>query len=103
MMYCVGVMWDPGTVVKKILRTGYFWTTMTKDTNEAIRKCHNCQIHSYVLAMSAALMMSISTPWPSYNGIVELFPEAPGKVKFLRVVIDNLTKWVEAELVLVIS
>ena len=44
-------------------------------------------------------MTSINSPWPFYQWGIDLvgpFPEAPGRVKFLVMVIDYFTKWVEA-------
>ncbi|GJS68635.1 putative reverse transcriptase domain-containing protein [Tanacetum coccineum] len=48
----------------------------------------------------------ITSPWPFYKwgiDIVGPFPEGPGKVKFLIVVIDYFTKWIEAKPVATIT
>ncbi|GJX10793.1 reverse transcriptase domain-containing protein [Tanacetum coccineum] len=48
----------------------------------------------------------ITSPWSFYKwgiDIAEPFPEGPGKVKFLIVVIDYFTKWVEANPVATIT
>nr|GEW01357.1 reverse transcriptase domain-containing protein [Tanacetum cinerariifolium] len=57
------------SVVSKALRTDYYWPTMHRDVKELIRACHD-------------------------SGT---FPEGPGKVKFLIIVIDYFTKWIEAK------
>nr|GEX71469.1 reverse transcriptase domain-containing protein [Tanacetum cinerariifolium] len=64
----------PRSVVAKDIRLGYYWPTMHKDARDMIRKCSDCQIH-------------------------RPFPEGPGKVKFLIVVMDYFTKWIEAKAV----
>nr|GEV82154.1 reverse transcriptase domain-containing protein [Tanacetum cinerariifolium] len=66
----------PRSVVAKAIRLGYYWPTMHKDARDMIRKCSDCQ-------------------WGIY--IAGPFPEGPGKVKFLIVVMDYFTKWIEAK------
>ncbi|GKA51249.1 reverse transcriptase domain-containing protein [Tanacetum coccineum] len=48
---------------------------------------------------SATKLTPITSPWPFYKWGINIagpFPEGPGKVKFLIVAIDYLTKWIEA-------
>ncbi|GKB00017.1 reverse transcriptase domain-containing protein [Tanacetum coccineum] len=48
----------------------------------------------------------ITSPWPFYKwgiDIAEPFPEGPGKVKFLIVVMDYFTKWIKAKPVATIT
>ncbi|GJW21912.1 reverse transcriptase domain-containing protein [Tanacetum coccineum] len=45
-------------------------------------------------------MTSIMAPWPFFQWGMDVLgplPEAPGKVKFLIVVVDYFTKWIEAK------
>ena len=93
-------------VTHKVLRAGYFWPTMTTDTQDIIKKCRSCQVHSNVPTVPQVELTSIVAPWPFFRwgiDIVVPFPEAPGKVKFLVVAIDYFTKWVEAEPLATIS
>ncbi|GKB93307.1 reverse transcriptase domain-containing protein [Tanacetum coccineum] len=71
----------PRSVVAKAMRSGYYWPTMHRDTRDMTRKCKDCQ------------GIDITGP----------FPEGPGKVKFLIVVMDYFTKWIEAKAVATIS
>ncbi|GJU49359.1 reverse transcriptase domain-containing protein [Tanacetum coccineum] len=51
-------------------------------------------------------MNPITSPWPFYKWGIDIagpFPEGPGKVKFLIVVMDYFTKWIEAKLVATIT
>src|ERR1051325_9038798 len=34
------------TMAKKILRTGYYWSTMEADCHRYARSCHKCQIYA---------------------------------------------------------
>ncbi|GJW66374.1 reverse transcriptase domain-containing protein [Tanacetum coccineum] len=65
----------PRSVVAKAMRLGYYWPTMHRDTRDMIRTCND------------------SGP----------FSEGPGKVKFLIVAIDYVTKWIEAKAVATIT
>lgn len=33
------------TLAKKLMRTGYCWPTMEKDSYQFVKKCKQCQIH----------------------------------------------------------
>lgn len=51
-------------------------------------------------------MKSICIPWPFYQwgiDIVRPFPDTLGKLKFLVVVVDYFTKWIESEPLMCIS
>ncbi|XP_015161875.1 uncharacterized protein [Solanum tuberosum] len=39
------------TLEKKILRAGYFWMTMERDSIWYVQKCHQCQVHGFPLAI----------------------------------------------------
>ncbi|GKF09541.1 reverse transcriptase domain-containing protein [Tanacetum coccineum] len=67
----------PRSMVAKVIRTGYYWPTMNMDARNLIRACNDY----------------IAGP----------FPKGPGKVKFLIVVIDYFTKWIEAKAVATIT
>ncbi|XP_027903608.1 uncharacterized protein LOC114163499 [Vigna unguiculata] len=55
------------TMTTRILRAGYFWSTMEADCHTFVKKCIPCQKHG------------------------------KGQVKFLIVAIDYFTKWIEAK------
>ncbi|GJW60480.1 reverse transcriptase domain-containing protein, partial [Tanacetum coccineum] len=94
------------SVVAKALRLGYYWPTMHADARKLIRECKSCQVHRPVPRNPQQNLTPITSPWPFYKwgiNIAEPFPEGPGKVKFLIVVIDYFTKWIEAKPVVTIT
>ena len=52
------------SLVRKIMRTGYFWPTMQQDTVEFVKKCDNCQRYGNVQRVPGEQMTTISSPWP---------------------------------------
>ncbi|GJX60221.1 reverse transcriptase domain-containing protein [Tanacetum coccineum] len=88
------------SVVAKALRIGYYWPTMHKDVRSLIRACQDCQVHKPVLTNLQQKLTPITSLWPFYKWGIDIagpFLEGPGKVKFLIVVIDYFTKWIEAK------
>nr|GEY64880.1 hypothetical protein [Tanacetum cinerariifolium] len=96
----------PRSVVAKAIRLGYYWPTMHKDARDMIRKCNDCQIHRPVTRHPQQPLTPITAPWPFYKWGIDIagpFLEGLGKVKFLIVAMDYLTKWVEAKAVATIT
>nr|GEV52565.1 reverse transcriptase domain-containing protein [Tanacetum cinerariifolium] len=83
----------------KALRIGYYWPTMHKDARTLIRACQDYQVHKPVPRNPQQQLIPITSPWPFYKWGIDIarpFPEGPGKVKFLIVAIEYLTKCIEA-------
>lgn len=79
---------------------------MTNDTNMFITKFLDFQIHSNVYVLLPTDLMSITSPWLFFQWEIDIvgpFLKAPGRLKFLIIVIDYFTKWVEAEVVATIT
>ncbi|GKB33489.1 reverse transcriptase domain-containing protein [Tanacetum coccineum] len=96
----------PRSVVAKAMRSGYYWPTMHRDARDMILKCKDCQVHRPVPRNPQQPLTPITSPWPFYKwgiDIAGLFPEGPGKVKFLIVAMDYFTKWIEEKAVATIS
>ncbi|GJS50625.1 reverse transcriptase domain-containing protein [Tanacetum coccineum] len=94
------------SVVAKAMRLGYYWPTMHRDAREMIRTCKDCQIHRPVPRNPQHKLTPITAPWPFYKWGIDIagpFSEGPGKVKFLIVVVDYFTKWIEAKAVATIT
>ena len=73
---------------------------MQKDAKEYARKCEQCQKHASMIHQPAGNLNPISSPWPFAQwglDIVGPFPRATRNRRFVLVVVDYLTKWVEAE------
>ncbi|XP_023898431.1 uncharacterized protein LOC112010319 [Quercus suber] len=55
---------SPRSLVSKIIRTSYFWSTMQKDAREFIERYDKCQRFGNVLHIPAERLMPITSPWP---------------------------------------
>ncbi|GJV77744.1 reverse transcriptase domain-containing protein [Tanacetum coccineum] len=96
----------PRTVVAKAIRSGYYWPTMHKDARNIIRQCNDCQVHRPVPKNPQQKLTPITSPWPFYKWGIDIsgpFPESQRRVKFLIVVIDYFTKWIEVKPVATIT
>ena len=83
-----------------IHRTGYFWPTILEDYFEYYKGCQDCQCFGNVQKAPASAMNPIIKPWP-FRGwgidlIGQIFPPSSKGQKFILVVMDYFTKWVEA-------
>ena len=84
----------------KILRQGYYWPTMEEDAKHTVQRCDRCQCHSNIQRAPAAPLAPLSAPWPFAQWDMDImgpFPPVAGGYKFLLVVVDYFTKWIEAE------
>ena len=73
---------------------------MQKDATEYGRKCEQCHKHAPMIHQPARILNPIISPWPFAQwelDIVGPFPRATGNQRFVLVVVDYFTKWVEAE------
>ena len=82
----------------KIKRQGYFWPTMLADCEAHSRRCDQCQRHAPNIKRPAEELSSISAPYPFMKwsmDIVGPMPVAPGGLRFLLILTDYFSKWVE--------
>ncbi|KAK4397223.1 Gag-Pol polyprotein [Sesamum angolense] len=73
---------------------------MLGDAHEVVKRCRACQEHANVNHQPTALMRPLESPCPFDQWGIDLvgpLPQATGQRKFLIVVVDYFTKWVEAE------
>ncbi|XP_071705023.1 uncharacterized protein [Rutidosis leptorrhynchoides] len=73
------------TVASKIMRLGYYWSSMYRGAVEVIRKCQSCQLHAPVSKAPRHPMISVASPWPFCKWEIDIvgpFPAGPGGVKF---------------------
>ena len=52
------------SLVRKIMRAGYFWAIMQQDAADFVKKCDKCQRYRNVQQVPREKMMTISSPWP---------------------------------------
>ncbi|PKI73448.1 hypothetical protein CRG98_006156 [Punica granatum] len=67
-------------LAKKLMRLGYFWSTMETDCIKYVRHCHLCQVYANQIKGIDVIGLSL----PS-NGHL-----------FILLAIDYFTKWIEA-------
>ena len=73
---------------------------MHKDAAKYVRKCEQCQKHAPLIHQLARSLNPISSSWPFAQwglDIIGPFSRATGNWRFVLVVVDNFTKWAEAE------
>ena len=51
------------TLVGKVLRRGYYWPTILKDTTELVKKCKICQEHAKTSRLPSE-PLTVTSPWP---------------------------------------
>nr|XP_009760757.1 PREDICTED: uncharacterized protein LOC104213053 [Nicotiana sylvestris] len=87
------------SLVKTIIRVGYYWLKMEEAAENFVAKCDKYQRYGNNMHRPAELLHPVVAPWPFMKwgiGIVGLLPQAKGKVRFLLILIDYFTKWVKA-------
>lgn len=52
------------SLVGKIIRAGYFCSTMQKEAKEFARRCDRCRRYRNVQQVPREKMMTITSPWP---------------------------------------
>ena len=87
-------------MAKKILRAGYYWLTMESDYCIHVRKCHKCQDFRDNVNAPPMPLNVLAAPWPfsmwGIDVIGAIEPRALNGHRFILVVINYFTKWVEA-------
>ena len=86
---------------KQIMRAEYYWLTLKKDYIQFARNCHKFQIYVDKIHVPPKLHVMI-IPWSfsmwGMDVIGPITPKASNGHKFIFVVIDYFTRWVEAAL-----
>lgn len=86
-------------MTKKILRAGYYWTTMEVDCYNFIKRCHKCQMFGDKIYVPPTPLNVLTSPWPFFMwdidmiGMIEL--KASNGHYFILVAINYFTKWLE--------
>ena len=73
---------------------------MQKDATDYVRKCEQCQKHAPLIHQPTSYLNLVNSPWPFAQwglDIISLFSWATSNRRFVLVVVDYFTKWVEAE------
>ncbi|RDY14430.1 Gypsy retrotransposon integrase-like protein 1, partial [Mucuna pruriens] len=87
-------------LVSKIARVGYYLPTLKHDCMKYVKKYDKYQRFAEVYKSPSEHSHSITSPWPFHKWGVDIlgpFSTASGQIKYLIVVVDYFTKWVEVE------
>ncbi|KAL2231127.1 UNVERIFIED_CONTAM: hypothetical protein Sindi_1707100 [Sesamum indicum] len=94
------------SLAQKVIRQGYFWPTLAKDSRDLVKKCKSCQKYASLIHQPATPIepVKITCPFDQWGiDIVGPFPVAEAQKKFIIVAVEYFSKWVEAEAVARIS
>ncbi|KAA3481527.1 reverse transcriptase [Gossypium australe] len=87
-------------MARQIMRFGYYWSTMEGDCISYANKCHKCQIYGDKIHVPPSHLHVMISPLPfsmwGMDVIGLISPKASNEHRFIFVVIDYFTKWVEA-------
>ncbi|KAL1219662.1 hypothetical protein V5N11_032313 [Cardamine amara subsp. amara] len=85
----------------RIKKQGYFWPTIVADCETYSAKCDKCQRHAPIIHQPVELMSSISASYPLMRWSMDIMgpivPSGDNELRFVLVLTDNFTKWIEAE------
>ncbi|KAG8479130.1 hypothetical protein CXB51_028997 [Gossypium anomalum] len=86
-------------MARQIMRFGYYWATMEGDCINYTKKCHKCQIFGDKIHVPPSPLHVMTSPWPfsmwGMDVIGPISPKASNGHRFIFMVIDYFTKWVE--------
>jgi len=88
------------SLFSRILRKGYFWQRMKKDTMNYSRKCDACERHSNILHQPAEPLYPIISSWPFMKwamDVVGKLPKAPRGKVFMLPMTNYFSIWIEAK------
>ncbi|GLJ50601.1 hypothetical protein SUGI_1078000 [Cryptomeria japonica] len=87
------------TLAKKLIRTGYYWPNMEKDSYQFVKKCKQCQIHGDLIHAPAQELQPLASPWPfcqwGLDLIGKIHPPSSNGHKFIITGTEYFTKWIE--------
>lgn len=81
----------------KVLRQGYFWQTLKRDTYQFVQKCDKCQCFLNIQRQPSQNLFVVTRPWPFVKWGIDFIgplPKGRGSTTFA---IDYFTKLVKAE------
>ncbi|XP_011075710.1 uncharacterized protein LOC105160144 [Sesamum indicum] len=94
------------SLAQKILRQGYFWPIMVEDAKEFSKKCESCHKYAGLLHSPATLLdpLKVACHFNQWGiDILGPFSQAVAQKKFLIIVVEYFSKWVEAKALAKIS
>ncbi|PKI74808.1 hypothetical protein CRG98_004826, partial [Punica granatum] len=87
-------------LAKKIMRLGYYWSTMETDCVKHVRHYHRCQVYAGQIKAPPNELRPMTAQWPfsmwGMDVIGPINPKASNGHMFILVAIDYFTKWIKA-------
>ncbi|PKI75686.1 hypothetical protein CRG98_003946 [Punica granatum] len=87
-------------LAKKLIRLGYFWSTMEADCVKHVKHCHLCQVYADQIKAPPNELRPMAAPWPFSMWGIDVIGlinrKASNGHQFILVAIDYFTKWIEA-------
>jgi hypothetical protein len=86
------------TLVGKVFRSGFYWTTAKSDAAELVQRCEACQFLSKQQHLPAQQLQTIPITWPFACWGLDMigpFKKAQGGYTHVLVAIDKFIKWIE--------
>lgn len=87
-------------LVHKMIRQGYYWSTMQRDAIELVLRCDKCQRYVNIPMLPPEPSTPILSPWPFAKCGIDLISQLPitwAQAKFSIMIVDYFTKWVKAK------
>ncbi|GJT85146.1 reverse transcriptase domain-containing protein [Tanacetum coccineum] len=83
---------EPRSMVVRIMKQGYYWPLMHRDTAKILQDCEKCKEQSAIKKVVESNAMTAGSGWPfslwGFN-ILRPLPTAPGGFKFLAIAIRS--------------
>ncbi|KAL0462983.1 UNVERIFIED_CONTAM: hypothetical protein Slati_0185900 [Sesamum latifolium] len=84
------------SLAEKVIRQGYFWPTLVKNTMEFTKKCESCQKYATLIHSPATPIEPIKIPCPFDQWRIDIlgpFPLAPAQKRFIIVAVEYFSKF----------
>jgi ribonuclease HI len=84
----------------KVFRQGFYWPKAASDAVDLVQKCENCQKCARNQKQPSSLTQLIQPIWPLQRwglGLLGPLPPAQGNLKYVVVVVEYFSKWIEAK------
>ncbi|KAG7559073.1 Aspartic peptidase domain superfamily [Arabidopsis thaliana x Arabidopsis arenosa] len=83
----------------RIRKHGHYWPTMISDCERFVARCKKCQRHAPIIHAPTELLRTATPPYPFMRWAMDIVGPLPAsrQKKYLLIMTDYFTKWVEAE------
>ena len=78
------------SLVRKIMKTSYFWPMMQQDATDFVKKCNSCQRYGNVQQVPGEKMTAITSLWPFAQWGIDIMGPLPQGKK--QVKLNTLSK-----------